>query len=336
MNSKNVNNYIVLKNHKIHLETIFKLYFCHLKLKFFKIMKKLLLFGLGVIASLSTLTSCKKDEVVVAAPTITFLNGVNQYTASASDLNYTFVADVVADGEIASIKIFEVKTDGTEIQDSLITKFDSDTKHAVKYTVKLADVVTSKKFKITVTDKKDVTTSAVFTITAFTKPAGAIKEYTATLLGSQYAATGSFFSSTNGQVYTVNTSAANSSLIDLIYYYSGTNGASIGGADDINISNVYKVISNWTTKNATRFSNNFSMSITDFDAIKDDSKIEVLTTFTYTKKIALAEGNVIAFMTAAGKKGLVKITKITKGYNTVTKLDDYQWGTIEIVVKVQK
>jgi hypothetical protein len=133
-------------------------------------MKKLLLFGLGVIASLSTLTSCKKDEVVVAPPTITFLNGVNQYTASASDLNYTFVADVVADGEIASIKIFEVKTDGTEIQDSLITKFDSDTKHAVKYTVKLADVVTSKKFKITVTDKKDVTTSAVFTITAFTKP----------------------------------------------------------------------------------------------------------------------------------------------------------------------
>ena len=215
MNSKNVNNYILLKNHKIHLETIFKLYFCQLKLKILKIMKKLLLFGLGVIASLSTLTSCKKDEIV-AAPTITFLNGVNQYTASASDLNYTFVADVVADGEIASIKIFEVKTDETEIQDSLITKFDSDTKHAVKYTVKLADVVTSKKFKITVTDKKDVTNSATFVINAYQNPAGLIKTYSATLLGSQYAATGSFFSSTNGQVYTVNTSAANSALIDLI------------------------------------------------------------------------------------------------------------------------
>lgn len=298
-------------------------------------MKKLLLFGLGVIASLITLTSCKKDEVVVAAPTITFLNGVNQYTASASDLNYTFVADVVADGEIASIKIFEVKTDGTEIQDSLITKFDSDTKHAVKYTVKLADVVTSKKFKITVTDKKDVTYSATFVINAYQNPAGLINTYTATLLGSQYAATGSFFSSTNGQVYTVNTSAANSSLIDLIYYYSGGNGATIGAADDNLISPVYSGIANWATKNKTRFTNT-SITTSEFDAIVNDATIDAISSISDTKVIGLAVGNVFAFKTEAGKKGLVKITNITKGLNTQNQQQDFQFGTIEIVVKVQK
>ena len=298
-------------------------------------MKKLLLFGLGVIASLSTLTSCKKDEVAIASPTVTFLNGVKDYTAKVSDTAYTFVADVEAAGEISSIKIFEVATDGSESQKESVAKFDSDTKHSVKYTVNLAGVVTSKKFKITVTDKKDVTTSAVFTITAFTKPAGAIEEYKATLLGSQYAKEGSFFSTTNGSVYTVATSAASSSLIDLIYYYSGGNGATIGGADDTNILDAYKGISNWTTKNATRFAST-TISTTDFDSIKDDSKIESLSTFMDTKKIGLAEGNVIAFKTAAGKKGMVKITKLTKGLNTVTQLQDYQFGTIEIVVKVQK
>lgn len=32
----------------------------------------------------------------------------------------------------------------------------------------------------------------------------------------------------------------------------------------------------------------------------------------------------------------MKITKITKGFNTVTQQQDFQFGTIEIVVKVQK
>lgn len=306
-------------------------------------MKKLLLFGLGVIASLSTLTSCKKEEAV-AGPSITFLNGVYQYDAKESDTAYTFVATVEAAGELSSIKIFDTSVDGIETQVSSITKFDSDTKHEIKYTVKLADVETFKKFKISVTDKKDMTYAASFMINAYVKPAADITTYSATLLGSMYASEGSFFSTTNGQVYTVNTSAASSSLIDLIYYYSGDgtvgqansgNGATIGGADDTNILGVYTGIANWSTKNATRFAST-TMTGTEFDALNDDSKISTISTFSDTKKIGLAVGNVFAFKTAAGKKGLVKVTKLTKGYNTVTKLDDYQWGTIEIVVKVQK
>lgn len=155
------------------------------------------------------------------------------------------------------------------------------------------------------------------------------------MLGSQYNTTGSFFSSTNGQVYTVNTSVANSSLIDLIYYYSAGNGATIGAADDSNIAGVYTGIANWATKNATRFATT-SISTSDFDAITDDTKIATISTFSDTKEVGLTVGNVFAFKTAAGKKGLVKITNITQGTNTTTKQQDYQFGTIEIVVKVQK
>jgi hypothetical protein len=301
-------------------------------------MKKLLLFGLGVVASLGSLTSCKKDEAV-AAPTITFLNGVNSYTAKEVDTAYTFVADVEAAGEISSIKIFDVTVEGIETQVSSITKFDSDTKHEVKYTVKLSEVDNFKKFKISVTDKKDMSYSASFLINAYTKPAGDITTYTATLLGSQYASTGSFFSTTNGQVYTVNTSAASSSLIDLIYYYSGDgtvgNGATIGGADDTNILGVYTGIANWTTKNATRFATT-SMTTTEFDALANDAKISTLSTFADTKEIGLTVGSVIAFKTVGGKKGVLKVTNLTKGTNTQNQQQDFQFGTIEIVVKVQK
>jgi hypothetical protein len=297
-------------------------------------MKKLLLLGLGVIASLSTLTSCKKDEIV-SSPTITFLNGVNQYTAKETDTAYTFIADVVAEGEISSIKIFDVTVDGIETQVSNITSFDSDTKHEIKYTVKLSEVESFKKFKITVTDKKDMTYSASFLINEYPKPGNEINTFTATLLGSQYAATGSFFSSTNGQVYTVNTSATNSSLIDLIYYYSGGNGATIGAADDNLIPSVYTGIANWNTKNKTRFSIT-NITTSEFDAITDDVKIDAVSSISETKVIGLTTGNVFAFKTEFGKKGLVKITNITKGLNTQTQQQDFQFGTIEIVVKVQK
>ena len=295
-------------------------------------MKKLLLFGLGVIASMSTLTSCKKDDVAIASPTITFLNGVKDYTAKVSDTTYTFVADVEATGELDNIKIFDVSDSGSEKQVLSITKFDTDTKHAVKYVItNLKNVTSPIKLKITVTDKKTNVTSETFTLNPFIS----INTYTATLLGSQYAATGSFFSSTNGQVYTVNTSAANSSLIDLIYYYSGGNGATIGAADDNLISPVYSGIANWATKNKTRFTNT-SITTSEFDAIVNDATIDGISSISDTKVIGLAVGNVFAFKTEAGKKGLVKITNITKGLNTVNQQQDFQFGTIEIVVKVQK
>ena len=298
-------------------------------------MKKLFLFGLGVIASISTLTSCKKDTTVTN-PTISFLNNVTSYTATESDTSYTFVADVEATGSLDNIKLIDASVEGIETQLLSITKFDSDTKHEVKYTVSnLKSLTSAKKIKITVTDKKSNTYSATFTVNPFVKTAGDITTYSATLLGSQYAATGSFFSTSNGLVYTVNTSVANSALIDLIYYYSGGNGATIGAADDNLVAGVYTGITNWATKNATRFATT-SITADEFNAITNDASIAAISTFTDTKEIGLAVGNVFAFKTVAGKKGLVKITNITKGLNTNNQQQDFQFGTIEIVVKVQK
>ncbi len=290
-------------------------------------MKKLLLFGLGVIASLSTLTSCKKDEVV-AAPTITFLNGVNQYAAKETDTAYTFVADVVADGEISSIKIFDVTVDGIEPQVSSITKFDSDTKHEIKYTVKLADVDVFKKFKITVTDKKDMTYSASFLINAYQKPAGEITSYTAKLLGAQSASAGSFFSTTNGTVYNATTANQNQNLIDFVYYYGVSNKATIGAPSDTDVINAHVGTANfstWSTRNKTRFTAS-SLTALQFDAITDDKEITAVTTLTDSKVNNLGTDKVFAFKTEVGKQGFVKIRNLVADAS----------GSITIDVKVQK
>ena len=97
-------------------------------------MKKLILFGLALIASMGILTSCKKDTTVTN-PTISFLNNVTSYNATANDTSYTFVADVEATGSLDNIKLIDVSVDGIETQLVSITKFDSDTKDEVKYTV---------------------------------------------------------------------------------------------------------------------------------------------------------------------------------------------------------
>jgi hypothetical protein len=295
-------------------------------------MKKLLLFGLGVVASLSTLTSCKKDTII-NNPTIAFLNNKSSYDAVKADTSYTFIADVEATGELDNIKIFEVSESGKEDQVLSITKFDTDTKHEVKYTISnLKNVTSTIKLKISVTDKKTNVTSEIFTL----NPYISINTYSATLLGSLYNnTTGSFYSTSNGLVYNVNTAATNSSLIDLIYYYSGGNFATIGAADDSNINTAYPSTVNWSTKNKTRFTTT-SITENEFDAIKNDATIDAISSISDSKVIGLAVGNVIAFKTEAGKKGLVKITKLTQGLNNITQQQDFQFGTIEIVVKVQK
>jgi hypothetical protein len=98
---------------------------------------------------------------------------------------------------------------------------------------------------------------------------------------------------------------------------------------------VYTGIANWATKNETKFTTT-SITANEFDAIVNDATIDAISSINETKVIGLAVGNVFAFKTEAGKKGLVKITNITKGLNTQNQQQDFQFGTIEIVVKVQK
>jgi len=299
-------------------------------------MKKLLLFGLGVIASLSTLTSCKKDEVAIASPTVSFANNEISYVAkSESDTTRDLTVTVEAPGELTIIKIFEVKTSGKTTLKT-ISNFTDKTKHVFTYTIVSKPNSGDYKIEVEATDKKNNTSSSFFTVKTFTPAVALLNTYTAVLVGGQSnysGAFGCFYSSTNNLAYNLTDAKSNSGSVDFIYSYGPTYKAHLAAPSDVVMAT--GLANNLTTKNATIIGKT-TLTANDFDGITKESEITSLSFGTDTYAKLLAVNDVVAFKTVKGKIGLVKILEINKGTTGSTDPEQYGSGTMKIQVKVQK
>ncbi|NOZ45690.1 MAG: hypothetical protein GXO79_02805 [Chlorobi bacterium] len=285
-------------------------------------MKKLsYLLSLLVIMAL-WVASCTTEEEGVA-PTIT----VTPTSAEASvGEEVQFTVSVSADAELKSITA--VVDPYATFPDTLFDKGKhtasinyiyavpssaaAGTAHTITWTAEDVDGLTS-------------TTTATINIIA---GAGSINTYTTVLLGAdQNANAGSFYATATNTVYTVSEAMTNQDNVDFIYYYGSTNGSTVAAPNDAGVAqfNVYS-LANWTTKNATKFKAT-SVSTSDFDAMTDDATIVTEADgASETSATQLSSGNVFAFVTTAGKKGLVKVGAITTGRD----------GDITLTVKVQE
>jgi hypothetical protein len=299
-------------------------------------MKKVLLFGLGVIASISVLTSCKKDEL--AAPTVSFQNAKTTFVAEKeTDTTFETTITVDAPAKLETIKVYKV-TDSGKTTDKVITDFTSSTQHIFQYTFKAG------KYEIEATDKNNNTTSAYFTFTGYVKTAGEISSYGVRIMGAQYNnGLGSFLATSNGSVYSAADAKTNSSLVDFAYCYRGittdvTYRAVIGAPSDAAIKTGHSATTgfdSWTTYNNTLFKVS-SLSVSDFDAITDDTQMKTISGLTETHVFDLKVDDVVAFKTASGKYGFFKVKAINEGIKGGDAIQKYQDGDIEIDVKVQK
>lgn len=299
-------------------------------------MKKLMLFGLGVVASLSVLTSCKKEEL--AAPTVSFQNDKNTYVAtSIQDVSFETTITVDAPAKIETIKIYKVSDSGKSTE-KIITEFTSSTQHVFQYEF------TAGKYEIEATDKENQTTSAYFTFTGYTSTAGEIVSYSTKIMGAQFNnGLGSFLSTSNGTVYSAANAKLNSSLIDFVYCYRGvtsnvTYKAIIGAPSDADVKIGHANttgFSTWSNYNNTLFGYS-SLTSSEFDAIVDDSEFNNMPTLDETHVFDLAEGDIVAFKTQAGKYGYFRVKSINVGIQGGDAIQKYQDGSIEIDVKVQK
>jgi len=193
------------------------------------------------------------------------------------------------------------------------------------------------KLTCTVTDNKGYTdtASAIITVTPD------ISSYSAVLLASYNdpSGIGSFFSSSNGQVYTVTTAATatNQSLIDMIFFYGASNQYTLASPNDASFGTNSNQISsdgvqNWTIKNNTTF---YTTTLTTLSGITYGAQIANALNggspySPSTRANMLAVGNIIAFQTEAGKYGLVQIAQATGGDATAGT------GALTINVLVQK
>ncbi|MFC5270814.1 hypothetical protein [Adhaeribacter terreus] len=167
--------------------------------------------------------------------------------------------------------------------------------------------------------------------------------YSAKILGNQQAAAGSFFASSTGEVISAGNAKANASVIDFGYYFSvgGTaaaDSATIAAPNDVNATQVFGAIAsadfaNWATKNPTKFKDLGNNAAFYTGPTNGDEVAAVYTNMGATETSSVKHlnvGDVFAFTTAAGKRGVAMVTALKKATNADNKSE------ITINVKVEK
>jgi hypothetical protein len=275
-------------------------------------------------------TACTEDEK--AGPTITFAGGnyidADATVAPGAAIAFSWTAQK-GDGNLATITIDRdgvalTGWDELDIDNSVNDIYIDE----AQFTAPLNEG--SYVYTITVTDKNDLSVSEQFTITV-EGGGDPIDEFSAILMGAQSNTTlGSYLDVSEGASGVMKQAAASSSQgsIDIVYYYGSTNTATLTAPDDETVgggAGNLSLCEGWTTKNATRFASS-TLSASEFDDVEDDAPIAGLTGLSASKMTALSVGDVIAFETVDGKKGLIKVAA----------LEATSSGTITIDVKIQQ
>jgi len=164
---------------------------------------------------------------------------------------------------------------------------------------------------------------------------GEINKYLNVQLGAQNSSEyGSFFATENGNIYNLENAFNNQEIIDLLYYYDDFDKLeeNIIASPGANVNDAFIGefgISNWTTKNTTRFSREeLDITIEEFDVSNNDS-ILIANSFGFEsggrKTKFLKAGDVYSFVRGS-KTGMFKVIS-TSGTTS---------GNIIVDIKIQK
>ena len=292
--------------------------------------------------------SCDKIKDLFNTPTITVnINGQDRTeleieVGEAVNLRI----DYKAEAGLSRIE-FEQENGGNLTGFPKTSGFDNTNNHQYQGTIPASLLtVGTKRFTTRVTDKDDQSANKTITITVKEESGGGddnpqpgdpINTWTNKTLGSlAHASTaGSSFATSDGSVYSIADAKTNSGKVDMIY----SNGASyplallapnldaIGSLPE-NSSNR---VETWTTRNATKLAKLSNVTVADFDGCTDDKLIveKVTNAAVSANNVTnLAANNIVGFITAGGKRGLIKVI------STDTSSSANQ--SITITVKVQK
>jgi len=282
-------------------------------MRFNKILALFLTLGVAI-------TACKKDTTQPGAPTASIV--VDKTTASPGTV---VKASINASSDPArtlkSLKLEEVINGVTT--STLIDSTISTGNIGITYNYTVPSGTNSVELRLTVTDNAFATTTQSATITV--TGSGQLKACDPATLGSYDNSTyGSFYSTTECKSYNVSTAKANQSKVDIIYFYGSSNAATLASPDDPDdfgtgtgqISSLD--VQTWTSKNPTRFRKTTTANFDNANAASLQTDYASATGTESFKANNLANGDVVAFKTAGGKYGLVKITNITGAGGTAT------------------
>lgn len=290
-----------------------------------------------VMASVSFFSACTPDEEEDLSPTLSFVTGSGYISGDATlkageefTVNLSAAANSTSGARLTNLKVIRVIGGNTvTVADETIDQ----SSFTGEITANAAFIAGSETWTFRVTDANGEYAEISLIIT--TNGGGEINTFDQKILGS-YANNniGSFFGSADGTVYKFTEAYNNQAKIDWCYYYGAESisdhAATLAAPNDTTAKeNVYTNptygLEQWSIRNATTFSVVADQIL--WDNITDDAMIIAYagnTTSSYARQLAI--GDIVAFKTASGKLGLIRVTDIQTGSG----------GSITYNVKVQK
>ncbi|MFA9213491.1 MAG: hypothetical protein ACEQSR_06545 [Candidatus Methylacidiphilales bacterium] len=309
-----------------------------------KTIKSLFVAGFAIAL---TVTSCKKDETTTTTPTgtsptvsITDSTGTNKVdTNNFFVFSYMKIAVTPASGTTIDSMKLEIAIDGQTLGNSPFSATDSSQKKGFTESINVAEIinligetVTSKiTFTATAKDNKGLTGTSTITYNIVNDKAVIVSKeielgaQTNTAIPYKFLGiTNSFATYTSGET---GTARLNSGNIDFVYYYGDGDKNAFAAPNNMDGAKIVwnAEINTWARQNATKFKTT-SVTATQFDNIASTTKVddlfasETFTTGTTEKVTSIAVGNVYAFQTASGVKGLAKFTAISADKTGSTKV----------------
>ena len=279
-------------------------------------MKKLSLFSSLLLFVVAIFSSCSTTDTTIAGPVITFSNSITSYeidyATQADPYTVSIIATVTAPGKISNFTVRKKDGNGASSSITVIGSYSGETTFQETFNIVCASTdVFPLQIYFNVMDKSSQGMEKIFTITKKASGAAITTLEGKILGGADNATIGSFFHLADGSVMTSAQADANQGAVDLMFTYSSTNGNLMAAPNDATIDQAFSNVSSWTTKNATKFT--ALLTTVNFDIVTDDLLIvsNVTTTAAANTRInQLSVGSVFGFITAANKKGLVKVTGI--------------------------
>jgi hypothetical protein len=292
-------------------------------------MRKLnFILGFSAICASMFFTSCSSDSALGPALDITSGEIDTVPANSIATINWR------ADAGDANLQSFTIKEGNATIVDedgNDWNAFDipnADNEHYVGSARVLIGATTTS-FTLIATDKDGLTASKTVSFVISQAAGDPINSYTAILMGGQSNLTvGSYLDADAGNVYLKAAALTHTELVDVVYYFGSSNLATLTAPNDVTVNGGagnLSLCSDFTTKNATKFGTS-TITTSQFATITDDLLIAPISGLSGSKMTSLAVGDIIDFQTAAGKKGIIKVSNITTGAD----------GSITLDVKVQQ
>jgi hypothetical protein len=240
-----------------------------------------------------------------SAPVITF--GENNATEDVVEVGSSkdLLVVVNAAAKLKEVKYFKKKVNGEEIPSKNITKFSNPKKF--ESTITLTDITSDIVLVVEATDKRNRTTTAEFLVKTKSQPTSQNN----VLLGfNMLNSLGSSYSVSQSKVLLLPEANEAQQDVDFMFFYGVENGVTVSAPSDEVVTRVFNNTSygvqTWSKHNKTRF---VKVDL-DYETASASDIINALNGTDNTMVNHLDDGNTIAFQTASGQTGLIKVFNI--------------------------